>query len=425
MNNQNRKKSPKEYSRRIYSEMDVRYWIEQYKNYKRFVKVQDHLLSAGKNVPGISNLKNRIKELIGKEEYKKLVKKYTFKDAKKIVTQIGISKTGKPGKILSNPEEFKGVKSKLKIQCGKCNHSWTARLDAIIHNNSWCPNCAVKARIEKQRGSVKDYQKIIMEKGGKLIRVQYEDPKENLFNQRARFEIECKNGHRSNINGNNLKQGKWCKECGYCIIGEKNRGLFQPIQKLIEKRGGQCLSKPEEYKNQHQKLKIQCEKKHIFERNTSNLKRGDWCPVCSQGRFEKICRGFFKVMFQNKFPKERPNWLLNSRGNQMELDGYNKDLSLAFEAQGEQHYRLVPYFHKTLKDFEQRIEDDLMKLELCKENGVILIQIPYYIKMDSIQKYITTEYERLTNKKLPPISKIDYNKFYDTQDDQEKMDNYL
>ncbi|GAI56612.1 unnamed protein product, partial [marine sediment metagenome] len=210
---------------------------------------------------------------------------------------IGISKTGKPGKIQSNPEEFKGIKSKLKIQCGKCNHSWTTRLDAIIYNNSWCPNCAVKDRVENQRGSVREYQKIIMKKGGKVIKVQYEDPKENLFNQRARFEIKCKNGHRFNINGSNLKQGRWCKECSYSIIGEKNRGSFQPIQKIIEKRGGQCLSKPEEYKNQHQKLKIQCEKKHVFERRPYNLKIGGWCPVCSQGRFEKICRGFFKEMF--------------------------------------------------------------------------------------------------------------------------------
>jgi len=130
-------------------------------------------------------------------------------------------------------------------------------------------------------------------------------------------------------------------------------------------------------------------------------------------------------MFQNEFPKERPNWLINSRGNQMELEGYNKSLSLAFEAQGEQHYHLVPYFHKTLKDFEQRIEDDLTKLELCKQKDVILIQIPYYVRHDKIPRYITDKYESLANKKMPEIPKKDYNKFYDTQDDQKKRDNYF
>ena len=109
----------------------------------------------------------------------------------------------------------------------------------------------------------------------------------------------------------------------------------------------------------------------------------------------------------------------------MELDGYNKSLSLAFEAQGEQHYRAVSHFNQTLKDLEQRIDDDLAKLELCKQNHVILIQIPYYVHPNKIQRYITAKYKRLTNKKMPEIPKIDYNKFYDTQDDQKKMDNYL
>jgi len=113
---------PQSKPRRIYSEMDVRYWIQQYKHYRNFKKVQYHLQDQGIKVPGISTIPNRIKELIGQGEYKELMKKYTFKDANKIVRQAGINKSGVPGKILSDPEEFKGVKSKLLYQCGKCNH---------------------------------------------------------------------------------------------------------------------------------------------------------------------------------------------------------------------------------------------------------------------------------------------------------------
>ncbi len=241
----------------------------------------------------------------------------------------------------------------------------------------------------------------------------------------TRNKIECEAGHKFSINAHNLKQGKWCRKCSYDVIGEKLRGSFQDIQNLIEMRGDQSLSKPEDYKNQHQKLKIQCHKEHIFEKNSTNLISGGWYTVCSQGRFERICRGFFEEMFQNEFSKEKPNWLVNLRGNQIELDGYNENLGLAFEAQGEQHYYLVPHFHKTLEDFEQRIEDDLKKLELCKQNNVILIQIPHYVHPNNIQRYITNKYEHLANKKMPKIPKIDYDKFYHTQDDQKKIDNYL
>jgi len=119
-------------------------------------------------------------------------------------------------------------------------------------------------------------------------------------------------------------------------------------------------------------------------------------------------------------PKERPNWLVNSRENQMELDGYNKSLGLAFEVQGEQHYHAVTHFNQTLKDLEQRIEDDLTKLELCKQNNVILIQIPYYVHPSNIQQYITTKYDHLSNKRLPIIPKIDYNKFFNTNNAQKR-----
>lgn len=339
--------------------------------------------------------------------------------------QVGIDKTGVTGKILSIPEEFKGIKSKLLYQCGKCKHSWKTRVDSVIHNQTWCPKCAVKSRVDDQRGSVAEHQNIITQKGGKLNGIIYEDPKEKLFNQRTRFKIECEAGHKFNINAQNLKQGKWCRKCSYEVIGEKLRGSFQDIQTLIEKRGGKCLSMPEDYKNQHEKLKIRCSENHIFESAPTNFIRGDWCPQCSQGKFESLSRKFFEEIFQKEFPKERPNWLINSRGNQMELDGYNKDLKLAFEAQGEQHYRAVTHFNQTLKDLIQRKEDDLMKLDLCKQNNVTLIQVPYYIPPSKMQEYIINQYESLSNQILPNIPDIDYNKFYNTKNNQKKMDNYL
>jgi hypothetical protein len=91
----------------------------------------------------------------------------------------------------------------------------------------------------------------------------------------------------------------------------------------------------------------------------------------------------------------------------MELEGYNKSLKVAFEAQGEHHYRVIAYFNQTLKDLEHRIEDDSMKLDLCKQNYVILIQVPYYVHPNKLKHYTSEKFERLSNKKSPMIPKID------------------
>ena len=47
---------------------------------------------------------------------------------------------------------------------------------------------------------------------------------------------------------------------------------------------------------------------------------------------------FFEKIYNKKFAKCKPLWLKNQRGSQLELDGYNDELKIAFEYQGRQHY---------------------------------------------------------------------------------------
>ncbi len=51
------------------------------------------------------------------------------------------------------------------------------------------------------------------------------------------------------------------------------------MQKIAESRGGKCFSK--KYINNRTKLKWKCKEGHIWEATPSNIKRGQWCRVCS------------------------------------------------------------------------------------------------------------------------------------------------
>ncbi len=55
----------------------------------------------------------------------------------------------------------------------------------------------------------------------------------------------------------------------------------------------------------------------------------------------------------------------------MELDGYNKEMGLAFEYQGIQHRKIA--FGMTKKVLQNIQKEDKLKLELCEENKVILL----------------------------------------------------
>lgn len=47
------------------------------------------------------------------------------------------------------------------------------------------------------------------------------------------------------------------------------------------------------------------------------------------------------------------------------------------EYNGYQHYKMIPFFHKTDKDFSNQLRRDQNVREYCKDNNIILIEIPY------------------------------------------------
>lgn len=115
-------------------------------------------------------------------------------------------------------------------------------------------------------------------------------------------------------------------------------------------------------------------------------------PKESKGEIE--CRKVLESVFKMPFDKSRPDFLRNPvTGNNfnLELDCYNADLKLAVEYNGVQHYKYIPYFHKNKEGFlNQKYRDD-MKRRICKENGIVLIEVPYTVNEENIRSYLLRE----------------------------------
>ena len=112
---------------------------------------------------------------------------------------------------------------------------------------------------------------------------------------------------------------------------------------------------------------------------------------------EERCRAIFERLLNQKrvgehllFKKVRPSWLINHEtGFCLELDGYCKQLKLAFEYDGIQHHVYPNPFHKSKEEFNRQRKRDEMKDRKCKRHGTTLIRIKYDVR--DLEDYIRKE----------------------------------
>jgi len=291
----------------------------------------------------------------------------------------------KGGKCLS--KKYINAHHMLTWECAQW-HRWNASFANIKYGKAWCPRCS-----KRKRSTIEDMQQIAKQSGGKCLSKKYTDATTALLWQ-------CDAGHIWEAIPASIMRGSWCGICsGNAPLSIKE------MQKIADDREGVCLST--QYVNSSTSLKWQCADGHEWKATPSSIKMGSWCPECGlKNILENICREIFEKIFNKKFPKIKPKWLINDDGNRMEFDGYNKELHLAFEYHGEQHYKYKEFFYRgSVEKFIKRKDDDNRKHQLSKDRGVRLIEIPHTVAVLDLYKYIITQCDNL-GVQIPRHNKI-------------------
>lgn len=213
-----------------------------------------------------------------------------------------------------------------------------------------------------RRGTIEEMVKIAESRGGKCLSSTY-------VNNRTKLEWVCSQGHTWFAIPHNVKQGSWCPICSRKEGQRYKKLTIDEMQEIAKLRGGMCLSN--EYVDSKTKLKWRCKDGHEWESAPNNIKSGSWCPSCTKYKAEERCRYIFEELLNKKFKKSRK--VING----FELDGFNRELMLAFEYHGKQHYEYVPFFHRSIENFNKRIQRDFEKERLCEKQGIRLITIPH------------------------------------------------
>lgn len=299
----------------------------------------------------------------------------------------------KGGKCLSS--NYINSSKKLQWRC-KEGHEWKASL-SMIKSGHWCPYCANHFKL-----TIKEMQELAAKRGGLCLSNKY-------INNSTKLKWKCKEGHTFEASPSHIKTSKsWCPKCGYKVVSEKGRYSMEEIRKMAIKKGGECLSK--EYNISGEKLLWRCNEGHEWKTSPHNIKNNTaWCPNCNSYINEELVRAIFEKIFEVKFIKGRPRWLIGSSGRTLELDGYNKDLGIAFEYHGEQHFNGDNYFYRSniKTNIEKRMLDDSIKRRTCLEKGINLIEIPFNIQQKDYFTYIN---EQCKNKgiEIDPNKHVNY-----------------
>lgn len=276
------------------------------------------------------------------------------------------------GRCLST--SYKNNFTKLRWRC-RAGHLWRS-LPKAVKQGHWCDKCFDDWR----RGNIERIQQIASKRGGKCLSPYYPNVKTPL-------RLRCGAGHEWRATGNALLRGSWCRICA-----GKAKHTLEKAQAAGRARGGECLSKT--YKNALAKLRWKCSEDHEWSASLNGVLSGRWCPYCSAFLRERLVRSVFEQLFGSLFPRVRPDWLRKDGGFKMELDGFNKNLGLAFEHHGEQHYRAVKFFSASRSVVAARRRDDALKRRLCRQNRVKLIEVSYKVPLSELATFVVSQCRR-------------------------------
>ena len=278
------------------------------------------------------------------------------------------------GFCLSTVEDYKNNKTSLVWKCSNESHTiWKNSYSNIIHRGSWCPACR-NEDIKKEK--IKSMREFAQKKNGELLSIEYSGDKSPYM-----WKCHIKEHSSWSASFSVLKiQNTWCKECYLENRNIKQNGISK-AREIAKKRNGECLST--EYINNSSTLIWKChvkEHKPWKARLRNIVHQDQWCPECAnvKNKTEHRVRLFLETYFGFELPNKKPLWNVNPKtGRLLELDGYNEEHKVAFEHDGEHHFKETVYSSFLSEEqLEIQLERDKAKKQNCKNAGVKLISIP-------------------------------------------------
>lgn len=164
-------------------------------------------------------------------------------------------------------------------------------------------------------------------------------------------------------------RGDWCKTCaGY------QKKTPEEYHDMAAKYGGFWIAKTIP-KNNKTDTQWRCVNGHEFDNDFNNIQQYNcFCRDCKNPYVgQAVTKMYIEALTGLIFQTCRPAFLKQLSGSNLELDGFNKEMKVAFEYNGLEHY--VRSSRQSQEDFENLQKRDQWKYKTCKENNIKLLII--------------------------------------------------
>lgn len=274
-------------------------------------------------------------------------------------------------------------KEKVRYRCNKCGHE-SSKCPGDVAQGHGCIFCGKtsKKSLEMLRSEAEN------------VGFEYMESRPARDKEKARY--RCKAcGYISLKMPSGIKQGNGCSKCSGSIPK-----TLDELRTEAKKIGLEYLENEPKGNGTHARYRCEvCGFEQL--KDPSGVRQGKGCINCKTTKQEKMCHCFFEAIFKSKFDKHiHPAWLRLENGHYLHLDGYCKEIKVAFEYNGQQHYSMRFTFNNSAEDLEKQKIRDEIKVNRCKKQDVILIVVPYWIKHKQMQDFIINEYYRLSGNKI-------------------------
>jgi hypothetical protein len=273
----------------------------------------------------------------------------------------------------SNDEpQYIPLGSRKSFICTQCHSNYEKSVKEVINKNYKCKLCNAK--------NVKDLFCNSLQEFG-FVPVSLPE----ILKSNTLVNVVCKVHRDVSIKKkpsqlNDLKKKNQKPRCIECEkqeyldnlkIKARNSGLVIHYSS-VEAIKGTKVTKANDYKKS--KVQYTCiDNGHVSETTASTIySDGTGCNKCNHYKGEELTRKIFEKYFNKQFLKER----IEINGSVYEFDGVCGDL--AFEYQGEMHYKFNPHFHRDETEFTSIQQRDMDREKFWSGNGKHLFTVKYF-----------------------------------------------